>query len=177
MIDFVMIYMVLIGKMIMKDSELREQLINLIKQQLELNIANCKFMKRLYRGNKSTIKVLNKSIKESTKALVVVHQIKHIELLRAIYADIIGKYSAVLMLGGTYISSKALFHIDNDEKAFNEFMENQKIEQEQAIKKAKERQEYAQAVEKARQDGKRVEFVVDPATNKVKPVIVDEGNA
>ena len=161
----------------MKDNELREQLINLIKQQLELNIANCKFMKRLYKGNKTVIATLNKSIRQSEKALVIIHQIKHIELLRAIYGDIIGKYSAVLMLGGTYISSKALFRIDNNEKAFKEFMENQKIEQEQAIAKAKERQETAQAVAKAKNEGKKVEYMIDPITKQVKPVIIDDNKA
>lgn len=160
----------------MKKSIEREYLIDLIVKNLDLNIANCEFMKKAYRGNQQVLKVINKSIKNSEKALESVHKIKHIEILRAIYSDIIGQISAKLMLSGSLVVSKKVYYWDNTENGFKEFQElceNNIKEQEQKIK---EQQESLQAVQKAKEQGKKVQMIYDPTTKKVKPVIEESEN-
>lgn len=161
----------------MKKSIEREYLIDLIVKNLDLNIANCEFMKKAYRGNPQVLKVINKSIKNSEKALESVNKIKHIEILRAIYSDLIGQISAKLMLGGSLVVSKKVYYWDNTENGFKEFQElceNNIKEQEQKIK---EQQESLQAIQKAKEQGKKVQMIYDPATKKVKPVIEESGDA
>ena len=122
------------------------------------------------------LKVINKSIKNSEKSLENIHKIKHIEILRAIYSDIIGQISAKLMLGGSLIVSKKVYYWDNTENGFKEFLElseNNIKEQEQKIK---EQQESLQAIKKAKEEGKNVQMIYDPATKKVRPVIQEGEN-
>ena len=160
----------------MKKSVERELLLDLITKSLDLNIANCEFMKRAYRGNQQVLKVINKSIKNSEKALETLPKIKHIEILRAIYSDIIGQVSAKLMLSGTLVVSKKVYYWDKTENGFKEFMQlaedNIKLQEQ----KIKEQQESAVAIEKAKEQGKKVQMIYDPATKKVKPVIQESEN-
>ena len=154
----------------------RTQLIECIKKALELNISNCHFMKNVYRGNKNIISTLNKSIKQSEKALNDISFIKHIEVLRALYGDIVGKISNSLMLGGTLIVAKKTNYFDKNEKGFKEFCEIQEENKKIYAQKIKEQQESREAIEKAKQEGKKVEYMVDPITKKLKPIIVEENN-
>ena len=77
------------------------------------------------------------------------------------------------MIGGTLITSKALNKFDKTEKGFNEFLhiqeENKKIYEE----KIKEQRESQLAIEKAKEQGKKIEYMVDPITKKVKPIIME----
>lgn len=154
----------------------RQTLIDLIKKALELNISNCQFMKKLYKSDKNVVKTLNKSIRSSEKALNNVSLIKHIEVLRALYGDIIGKYSNELLLSGTLVMSKKTQYFDKTEKGFKEFVElteqNKKMYQE----KLKEQEESRKAIEKAKEQGKKVEYMVDPVTKKLKPIILEGEN-
>lgn len=160
----------------MKEYKERQELINLITKALQLNIDNCLFMKQLYKGNKNNQKVFNKSILQTKKALVLVKEIKHIEILRAVYGDIVGRSSGILMLGGTEICSKQLKKWDNTEKGFKEFLELQEENQKIMAQKLKEKQESAEIMKKAKEQGKKVEMLYDPVAKKVKPVVVEEEN-
>ena len=153
----------------------RDYLIYIINVALNLNIENCKFMKRLYKDQKAR-KTFNKSIRQCEKARLLIKEIKHLEILRAIYGDIVGQISGQLMLGGTLICSKQLKKWDISEKGFKEFQdlqeENKKIYQE----KIKRQQEQRIAIEKAKEQGKKVEMFYDPTTKSVKPVVVESDN-
>lgn len=157
----------------------REYLIYIIKSALNLNIDNCNFCKKLYKGNKDVTKVLNKSINQSLNGIEKVSRIKHLEILRSIYGDMVGKVSSVLMLGGSILCSKKLYYFDNTEKGFKEFTEIQEMSIKEQQEKAKQQQEYREMVKKAQENGDKVDFMLDPKDNKVKPVIVkkDDNNA
>ena len=160
----------------MKEYKERQELTNLIIKALQLNIDNCLFMKQLYKSNKNTIKVFNKSILQSKKALVLIKEIKHIEILRAVYGDVIGQMSGVLMLGGSEICSKQLKIWDKTEKGLKEFLELQEQNQKIMAQKLKERQESAEIMKKAKEQGKKVEMLYDPVAKKVRPVVMEEKN-
>ena len=160
----------------MKISLERENLIILIKESLKLNIDNCYFMRKLYKNSENAVKVFTKSIQQSKKAMLKVEKIKHIEILRAIYGDIIGQLSGQLMLGGTLICSKQLEKWDKNEKSFQEFLELQKENAKIYAEKIKEKQESMEIMKKAKEQGKKIEMMVDPITKKVKPVVVENSN-
>ena len=160
----------------MKEQFERKYLIEIIKKFLDLNIENCKFMKELYKGNKQIIDTLNKSIRQSKKSLEIIHQYKHIEVLRAIYGDCIGKIQGQLMIGGTLITSKTTLHYDRNEKAFKEFLNIQEENKKIYEQKLKEQRESQIAIEKAKEQGKKIEYMVDPITKKLKPIVVESEN-
>ena len=160
----------------MKEYKERQELTNLIIKALQLNIDNCLFMKNLYKGNKNSQKVFNKSILQSKKSLVLVKEIKHIEILRAVYGDIVGRSSGILMLCGTEICSKQLKIWDNSEKGFKEFLELQEENQKIMAQKLKEKQESAEIMKKAKEQGKKVEMLYDTVAKKVRPVVMEEKN-
>ena len=160
----------------MNKEQERTQLIECIKKALELNISNCRFMKNVYKGNQDTIKTLNLSIRQCEKALNEVSLIKHLEVLRAIYGDIVGKISNSLMLGGTLIVAKKTNYFDKTEKGFKEFMELQEENRKIYQQKIQEQKESKEAIEKAKEQGKKIEYMVDPVTKKLKPIIVEENN-
>lgn len=160
----------------MKEYKERQELTYLITKALQLNIDNCLFMKQLYKSNKNTTKVFNKSLSQTRKALVLVKEIKHIEILRAIYGDIVGQISGILMLGGTEICSKQLKKWDNTEKGFKEFAQLQEENQKIMAQKLKEKQESAEIIKKAKEQVKKVEMFYDPVAKKVRPVVMEEEN-
>ena len=154
----------------------RKHLIKIITKFLETNIENCNFMKKLYAKDEKTVKIINKSINQSKKSLELIHQIKHLEILRAIYGDCVGKLQAQFMVGGTLITSKTTQRFDKTEKGFEEFIRIQKENQELYMQKMKEKKENAELIAKAKEEGKKVEYVVDPVTKKTRPMIVEENN-
>ena len=160
----------------MTNKKERVYLESIICDALELNIHNCEFMKQLYKGNPQVIKTFNKSIRQCRKALEIVPNIKHFEILRAVYGDIVGQISGQLMLGGTLVCSKQLKKWDKNKKGFKEFQElqeeNKKIYQE----KIKQQQAQRVAMEKAKEQGKKVEMFYDPQTKSVRPVIMENDN-
>ena len=160
----------------MNKEQERKQLIYIIKRALDLNIDNCNFCKKLYKGNKEVTKVLNKSIRQSKKGIEKVSHVKHLEILRSIYGDMVGKVSSVLMLGGSILCSKKLDYFDNTEKGFKEFTEIQEASIKEQQEKAKQQQEYREMVKKAKENGDKVDFMLDPKDNKVKPIVVKKGD-
>lgn len=153
----------------------RKYLLDLIKKALELNISNCEFMKKLYKDSKDNVKTFNLSIRQSKKALEKISHIKHIELLRSVYGDMVGKTSGYLMLGGTLIVSKKMEYFDT-EKGFKEFKEINEQAQKEQLEKLEEQKKNREAIQKAKEQGKKVEFMIDPITKKLKPVIMEKDN-
>lgn len=161
----------------MTERQLKVFMIRTITKVLEANIENCNFAKKLYASNKATIKTLNKSIRQSKKAIDMLPSINHIEILRAMYGDIVGKITTTLMLGGTLITSKQVQYYDKNKEGFKEFMRLEEENRQMYEQKVKEQKESAEAIKKAKEQGKKVEFVYDKDTKKVKPVIVENNNA
>ena len=157
----------------------REQLISVYKKALELNIVNCKFLCELFKkkGDLDTIKVLENAIEKSEKALVEIDKIEHLEILRAIYNDYVNKISSHLVMGGALVISPKIQEWDKTEKGYNEFVIANKEALKLAKQKAKEQQESQLAIQKAQEQGKKVQMLYDPVTKKVKPIIEENNNA
>lgn len=157
----------------MKEYIERNKLITLITSAIKLNISNCEFMKVLYKGNKEVILTLNKSIRDSNKALEKVNKIVHIEILRDVYGSMVGQMHGYLMLGGTLICSTQLERFDKTEKGFKKYKLIQEENKKATEQKIKQRNEYIESVKKAKEQGKKVEMMYDPTTKSMRPVIME----
>ena len=152
----------------------REHLEKIIVKALELNISNCELLKEINKEKKEIIETLDKSIDQSNKAFEILKDITHLEILRAIYNDIVNKISTHLVMGGALVCSPKIQEWDKTESGFKEFEIANKEALKLAKQKAKEQQENALAIQKAKEQGKKVQMIFDPITNKVKPVIEED---
>lgn len=163
----------------MSKKQEREQLINVYKKALELNIVNCEFLINTFKekGDNDTVKVLESSIEKSEKALVEIDNIEHLEILRAIYNDYVNRISSHLVMGGALVISPKIQEWDKTESGYKEFVIANKEALKIAKQKAKEQQESQLAIKKAQEEGKKVQMLYDPITKKVKPIIEENNNA
>ena len=149
-----------------------------IIKALQLNISNCCLLKQLNKENKSAIETLDKSIEQSIKAMEIVNgRIEHLEILRAIYNDYVNRISSHLIMGGALVCSPKIQEWDKTEKGYNEFVIANREALKLAKQKAKEQQESQLAIQKAQEQGKKVQMLYDPVTKKVKPIIEENNNA
>lgn len=145
-----------------------------IIKALQLNIANCCFLKKINESKPEILKVLDKSIDNSVNAISLVKEIVHLEILRAIYNDYVNKISTHLVMGGSLVCSPKIQEWDKTESGFTEFTIANKEAIKLAKKKAKEQEESREAIRKAQEQGKKVQMLVDPITKQVKPVIEND---
>lgn len=160
----------------MTKNEEREELIGLIYDTISLNIRNCLFLKQLNKNNVEMQKALDGSIEKSQKALKDIYNIDHLEILRAIYNDYVNKISLHLIMGGALVCSPKMQVWDKTESGFKEFTIANKEALKLAKQKAKEQEENRIAIEKAKEEGKKISMVYDPQTKQLKPVIDNESN-
>lgn len=149
-----------------------QRLKNVIVSMLQANENLMTFHKSITTDPKA-IKVYNKSIKESRKAMVVISQVKHIDILTSLYNALIsGKESYFAIFGSVILAKNKVVYWDKTEKGYKEFL---KLE---AEAKAKSKQEYEEKlkqqelVNKAKAEGKKVEFSYE--NGKLKPLIVED---
>ena len=154
----------------------RLYLINTICKALELNVENCNFLKQVNKENKQVLETLDKSIKQSLKAFDLLDNIEHLEILRAIYNDYVNKIASHLLMGGALVCSPKIQEWDKSEIGFREFTIANKEALKLAKQKAKEQEENRIAIEKAKEEGKKISMVYDPQTKQLKPVIDNESN-
>lgn len=147
-----------------------------IVKALQLNISNCCFLKQVNKENKQIVETLDKSIEQSLKAFDLLKDIEHLEILRAIYNDYVNKIASHLLMGGALVCSPKIQEWDKSEIGFREFTIANKEALKIAKQKAKEQEENRLAIEKAKEEGKKISMVYDPQTKQLKPVIDNESN-
>lgn len=150
----------------------RKYLINIITSHLE----TAKNMLTYFKAVASTPeqkKVCNKSIRNTKKAIEHLNEIKHIEILEYLYSTFIGNNVIAYTVSGNVVNSKKINFYDKDENIddFKAMVEDQRQE---AIEREKKRQESAEILKKAKEQGKKVEVVWDDKSKSAKPMIVEE---
>ena len=115
----------------------------------------------------------DKVVRKTKKAIKIIGEINHIEILRSIYNTFIGgKETMFAILVGAVNHKDTVVKWDKTEKGFQEFLQKEEeakklFEEEQAKKKAQ-----SDAIKKAKEEGKNVEFVLKEG--KLQPVITDK---
>lgn len=147
---------------------LKETLVNI----LVANKSLMRFHKTLTNDEKA-LKVINKSIKQTDRAIEIIWSVKHIEILESLYNTLLSGKENYFVLFATLITRKnTIIKWDKTDKGFQEFL---KLE-EQA--KAKSKEEYEkrlkqqEIIKKAQEDGKKIEMVY--VNGKLEPHIVEE---
>lgn len=148
------------------------QLKNILVTMLETNIAILEFQSTLTSVEKEK-KGIKEWVKRSKKAIKEVENIEHNEILASLYnAFVNGKESYFVAIALTLTQEKTVKYWDKTKKGFKEFLEKEK----QAVKdddaNKKEKREMAEMIKRAKQEGKKVEFMY--VNKKLKPVIVNE---
>lgn len=118
-------------------------------------------------------KVCKKSMKSLNKALKHIDEIKHIEILEYLYSTFIGNNVIAYTISGEIVNSKKVNEYDKDEniEEFRQLMLEQRQEQ---LERERKRQESAEVIKKAKEQGKKVEMVWDKDTKTAKPMIIEE---
>lgn len=154
----------------------RELIIKCIKSVISTNLEILALHKTIFKNNKESMSAIEKNIRISKKALRNINEIKHIEILRSIYQNIISGKEAIFALAPVLINSKKCKYWDTTKKGFAEFMELEREANEIAKKKYEEQVKEQQMVEQAKKEGKKVEYVYDNIEKRNKPLIVEEDN-
>lgn len=159
----------------MKISELEEKkyIVNILEQIMLSNIAIMELYKKTA-TNEESIKICEKSIKQSKQGIKMVRTINHIEILRSLFNRIVSGKEQYFVMVGSICSFKDIKKWDTTKKGFKEFISMEEQAQKEMQEELKNRREQQEFVQKAQEQGKNVEMVFDPQTKKMKPVIVEE---
>lgn len=151
----------------------KESIVHILTKLMETNIELMTFYKHIASDDKSR-KVCAKSIRQSKKAIEILPQIEHTDILVSLYNTLISGKENIFVMGASIISSKKTQYFDKTKKGYKEFLmleeEAQKKNNEEREKTLKE-QEF---IKKAKEQGKKIEYIMDKDTGKMKPVIVEE---
>jgi len=150
----------------------KERLKQVLKDLLQTNIDLMAFHKTLT-NDTNALKTINKSIKMANRAMEIVSQVKHIEILQSLYNTFLsGKENFFVLISATISNKNKVSYWDNSEKGFEEF---RKLENE-AMAKTKaeyeERKKNQEIIEKAKRENKKIEFALE--NGKIKPIIVGD---
>lgn len=151
----------------------REEQISAIMFMLQANISMMTYYRSQTKDEKS-IAVCNKSIRESKKALKNINNIKHDEIIDSLFRTLFSNSVNLFVLPASLINGKQVKKWDTTKKGFEEFLYLEEEAKSIADQKAKERKEQLEAIKKAKEDGKKVDFVLE--NGKMKPVISEEEN-
>lgn len=156
---------------IIKLEQQKKLLKDIFVDLLNANIHILEFQRTLTNDPKEK-QGLKTIINKTHKAIDIVKEIKHYELLISLYNMYVNKKETYFISICGSISSKQLQKWDKSEKGFKEFL---KLEQE-AIddynKKQEESKKQADFIKKAKEEGKKVEMMYKDG--KIQPVIVEE---
>lgn len=138
---------------------------------LHTAISFYEYMKRT--SDSKTKKLCTKTINNLEQGIIKINEIKHIEILDYYYTLCVAPNFQVYAVVGSLASSQKMKDYDTEEGIveFNKIIEEQK---QKALEKQKAQKENAEAIKKAKEQGKNVEMVWDKDTKTVKPMIVEE---
>lgn len=139
---------------------------------LQMNHDIMNFHKTLTNDEKA-LKIINKSIKTTKRAMEIVGQVKHIEILQSLYNTLLsGKENYFVILPTLLTNKNQVIRWDTTEKGFNEFLELERNAKEKSKQEHEEYVKQQEIIKKAKEDGKKVEFAYE--NGKLKPIIVEE---
>lgn len=151
----------------------REYIIKIISSILETNIS-IMYMYRETAIDEKSRNICNKSIRQCRKGLKVLNTINHIEILRSLFSKVVyGKEVYFATVGSMCATDKISFW-DTTEKGFQEFTKLEEEAKELTEKELEEKRKQQELIKKAQDDGKKVDWVYDKDTKKLKPVVVEE---
>lgn len=143
---------------------------DIIIAMLKVNIANLEFQMSVsdVKEHKRTFKKL---INHTIKAMELVRNIKHNEIVSSIYNSFVHGHEAfyIALSESIYKNVKSW---DTTEKGYKEFQELEKSAIEKSDEELREKQEMAETIKKAKAEGKKIEFLYKDG--RIRPVIVDE---
>ena len=155
-------------KSIVQKERLKEVIIGLLNANIEI----MKFHKTLTNEEKS-VRTLNRSIRQSNKAIGIVREVEHIEILQALFNSFVaGKENYFVMLGSTICSKNNVIRWDKSEKGFQEFVRLENEAHAKTKQEYEERLKQQEIIKKAKEDGKKIEFAYK--NGKLEPIIVSE---
>ena len=121
-------------------------------------------------SDEKVVKVIKTNINRGKKALLIVDEIWHIEILESLYRSFIfGKEQYFAIVSATIVKQARKW---DSEKGFVEFMELEKQALEQAKKQQEERQADEETIRVAKEMGKKIEMVMQ--NGRLRPVVVEE---
>ena len=159
----------------MTNKRKREYLINVLSAYLTTNLTLFSFLREQAPDSKSK-RLCTKNIKTTQKAIQYLYEIKHLDILEYLYSSFVGNNIMAYSVSPKMVLSPKIkeWDIDKNHQEFVDYVEELRIYEE---RKAQERQESQLAIQKAKEQGKKVEMVYDKDKNKVVPVIIDDTNA
>lgn len=130
------------------------------------------FHRTLTKDEKSR-KVIDKSIKQTRKAMKIIEQVEHIEILNSLYNALISGKENYFVLFGTLITSKNnVVKWDKTEKGFKEFLRLEAEAKAATKKEYEDKLKQQEILEQAKKDGKKIEYAYEDG--KLKPLIVED---
>lgn len=154
--------------------DVKKNMVAILTKLLELSIEVMNLYKIIASDDKSR-EVCQKAIRNGKKALKIIPNVRHVEILYSIYNTLIGGKENMFALSGTIICSKQLQRWDTTEEGFLEFQELEKEAQLKQKERNEEQQNYRKVMEEAKKQGKKVELVYE--NGKAKPIIIEDNNS
>lgn len=140
-----------------------------IKSLIQANIDIMQYHLSINEDEK-VLKVIKTNINRGKKALLIVDEIWHIEILESLYRSFIfGKEQYFAIVSATIVKQARKW---DSEKGFVEFMELEKQALEQAKQEQEERQKDEETIRVAKEMGKKIEMVMK--NGRLRPVVVEE---
>ena len=157
----------------LSEKELKEYYVDMLTKVLETNISVFTFYKRLANDEKS-IEIAQKCIDNSKVGIDKIKGIKHIAILESLYVHIIDGKEQYYAMSGSLCSYDKIDVWDKTNTGYRQFLKMEKEGQELALKKQQEVQRNKEIIDKAKQEGKKVDMIYDEKTKSLKPVVVEE---
>ena len=149
----------------------KEGLKKIFVKMIATNIAIIEFQLTLT-TKKEEIEGLKNIIKRSNRAIDIVNNIDHYEILISLYNAFINRKEPYFVSLVCTIDRKIINKWDKTEKGFQEFLEEENKAIEKTTEEELEKRKTAEYIQKARAEGKKVEMMY--VDGKIKPVIVNE---
>lgn len=151
----------------------KECLKKIFVKMIATNIAIIEFQLTLT-NKKEEIKGLKNIIKRSNRAIDIINDINHYEILVSLYNAFVNRKEPYFVSFVCTIDRKVINKWDKTEKGFKEFLEEEQQAVENDINNELEKRKTAKMIQQARAEGKKVEMMY--VDGKIKPVIVNEKN-
>ena len=146
----------------------KRKLKKLFKDLINTNISIMEFYRDLTDDPKSQ-KVCRDSIRQSKRALKIIGEVNHVEILTSLYNTfVLNKETYFVTISGVICAKVKKW----DTTKFDEFI---RLEEEAKVKSQEEYEEkekQRKLIEQAKKDGKKVEMVLKDG--KIVPVIIDQ---
>lgn len=150
----------------------KERLKALLISILQANEKIMVFHKTLTEDKKA-IQVINKSIKQSRKAIEIISQVKHIEILNSLYNALVsGKENYFALFGSVILAKNNVVKWDTTEKGFQEFLRLEAEAKAKSKKEYEEKLKQQEMIKKAKEEGKKIEYAYKDG--KLQPLIVED---